>query len=77
MKANVSEAIRKEETESERNAKAKDVLADITSTEGLEVKLAALRKDMLKAAADLEFEQAATLRDQIKKLEKILMDLPG
>ncbi len=32
--------------------------------------LKALRDQMLKAAADLEFEEAARLRDEIKKLEK-------
>ena len=34
-----------------------------------------LRARMLKAADDLRFEEAAELRDQIKKLEKTLLDL--
>ena len=38
--------------------------------------VAALRKKMLKAAADLEFEEAANLRDQLTKAEKLLLDMP-
>ncbi len=36
-----------------------------------------LRKAMLKAADDLEFEEAARLRDDIHRAEKLLMELPG
>jgi len=36
-----------------------------------------LREGMLKAAGDLEFEEAARLRDEIKKLETLDMDLSG
>ncbi len=43
----------------------------------LEKQIEAMKKTMLKAAADLEFETAASLRDQIKKAEKLLMELPG
>ncbi len=42
----------------------------------LESHVAALKKQMLKAAEDLEFEEAAALRDQIKKAEALMMDLP-
>ena len=42
----------------------------------LEAHITALKKQMLKAAADLEFEEAGALRDQIKKAEKLLLDLP-
>ena len=35
-----------------------------------------LKKEMLAAAADLEFETAADLRDQIKRLEDIDLGLP-
>jgi excinuclease ABC subunit B len=46
-------------------------------TEGsLDTHIASLRKQMLKAAADLEFEEATRLRDQLHKAEKLLMDLP-
>jgi excinuclease ABC subunit B len=34
-----------------------------------------LRKDMLKAASDLEFEKAAELRDKIQVLEEKYMSL--
>jgi excinuclease ABC subunit B len=46
-------------------------------TEGsLDQHIAALKKQMLKAADDLEFEEAARLRDQLHKAEKLLMELP-
>ncbi len=32
-----------------------------------------MRKQMLKLASDLEFEQAAKIRDEINKLEKLLL----
>jgi excinuclease ABC subunit B len=38
-------------------------------SDAIRKRIEALRKDMLKAAGDLEFETAAKLRDQIKKLE--------
>ena len=37
----------------------------------LQVHLEALRKDMLKAAENLEFEEAARIRDEIKRLEAV------
>jgi len=37
----------------------------------LQVHLEALRKDMLKAAENLEFEEAARLRDEIRRLEAV------
>jgi len=45
---------------------------DVFKAEGLskEAQAIRLRDRMLKAAADLEFELAATLRDQLLKLEK-------
>jgi len=42
----------------------------------LDAHIAALKKQMLKAAADLESEEAARLRDQLKKAENLLMELP-
>lgn len=36
-----------------------------------------LKKQMLKAADDLEFEEAARLRDEIKRAEKLMLELPA
>jgi excinuclease ABC subunit B len=48
------------------------------ATDGsLEKHIAMLKKQMLAAAENLEFENAARLRDQIKKAEKLLMELPA
>ena len=69
--------MRREETEGDRKQKSRDILEGVTNTTDIERKLQQMKKDMLKAASDLEFEQAATLRDQIKKLEKLLLDLPA
>lgn len=77
VKTNVSDAIRREETQGDKVKKQRNFLEGVTNTEGMEKKLAELKKNMLKAAADLEFEEAATLRDQIKRLEKLLLDLPA
>ncbi len=77
VKTQISSAIRREETEGDRKQKSRDVLEGVSTTTDMERKLQQMKKDMLRAAADLEFEQAATLRDQIKKLEKILLDLPS
>jgi excinuclease ABC subunit B len=41
------------------------------------VHLDKLKKAMLKAAADLEFEEAASLRDQIKRVEKMMLEMPS
>ena len=62
-------------------AQAADALRESTTgigfSEGsLDAHIAALKKQMLKAAADLEFEEAARLRDQLKKAENLLMELP-
>ncbi|PZP87240.1 MAG: excinuclease ABC subunit UvrB [Azospirillum brasilense] len=57
---------------------AKDAEDFGTFKEGsLEKQIEAMKKQMLKAAADLEFEEAANLRDRIQKAEKLLMELPG
>lgn len=45
------------------------------SVKEMEKDLATMRKEMLKAAADLDFEKAAKLRDEISKLNKNLLDL--
>lgn len=61
----------------EEQARSLNAIEDFNkSGASLEVHLADLKKQMLKAAEDLEFETAAALRDQIKKVEKLLLDLP-
>ena len=59
----------------EKAAAASDVLA-LLPGDSLENHLVKLKKQMLKAAEDLEFEKAARLRDAIKKAESLLLDLP-
>jgi excinuclease ABC subunit B len=55
----------------------RDSKTGIGFTEGsLDTHIATLRKQMLKAAADLEFEEASRLRDLLKKAEALRMDLP-
>lgn len=48
-------------------------LADYVATDRLEDKIAALEKEMFKAAKELEFEKAADLRDRIKQLKKLMV----
>jgi len=49
---------------------AAEALASYESPEALRAEIAEVRSAMLQAAADLEFEQAATLRDRLLVLEK-------
>jgi len=51
-------------------AQVAEELADWHSPAALRKKIDAVRKEMLAAAAELNFEQAAELRDQLLKLEK-------
>ena len=51
-------------------------LEDFTGT-SLESQLEKLKKAMLKAANDLEFETAARLRDDVKRMESMLLELPA
>ena len=60
----------------EKAATEKEIADFNLDQNGLDAHIATLRKKMLKAAADLEFEEAATLRNQLQKAEKLLMDLP-
>jgi excinuclease ABC subunit B len=43
------------------------------SIESVQKKIEKIKKEMLKAASDLDFEKAAMLRDQIKHLEAVLL----
>ena len=52
--------------------------SDITkSKEELEKLIAQVEKQMRKAAADLDFETAAVLRDQMVELKKNLLEITG
>jgi len=50
----------------------KDVQISTDSPAKIEKQIKQISKDMFKAAADLEFEKAAQLRDKLHKLEKML-----
>jgi len=50
-------------------------IEDFSGT-NIEAQLGKLKKEMLTAANDLEFERAAALRDQVKQLEAMLLDMP-
>lgn len=60
-------------------ADAKDAMSErlIVNENSLEKHIEMVKSKMLKAAADLEFETAAALRDQLKKAEKLRLELPG
>jgi excinuclease ABC subunit B len=60
----------------EKKATKADVAAFNLSGASLDTHLKTLKKQMLKAAENMEFETAAELRDQIKKSEKLLLELP-
>ena len=47
--------------------------AEGLDTDGLRAETARLRDDMLRAASELRFEEAARLRDRLKKLEKLAL----
>jgi excinuclease ABC subunit B len=48
----------------------REELAEYRSVEDISKLIEKLRKEMLKAAKDLEFEKAAELRDRIKLLQE-------
>ena len=50
---------------------------DVLSPEQLLKKAAKLEKQMLKAARDLEFEEAARLRDEIQRMRDFSLGLGG
>ena len=69
--------VKNEAAEAELAATVKESNTGIGFTEGsLDAHIATLKKQMLKAADDLEFEEAARLRDQLHRAEKLLLELP-
>ncbi|MCS5597476.1 MAG: excinuclease ABC subunit UvrB [Alphaproteobacteria bacterium] len=55
--------------------KIKDDLQLISHPDKMKAHIEKLEKDMRKAAADLEFEEAAKIRDEIKRLETVALSL--
>ncbi len=69
--------IKNESAEAEIAREVKESNTGIGFSEGsLDTHIASLRKQMLKAAADLEFEEATRLRDLLKKAEGLRIELP-
>lgn len=69
--------VKNEAAEAEIASQLRESKTGIGFTEGsLDSHIAALKKQMLKAAENMEFEEAARLRDQLKKAESLLMELP-
>ena len=56
---------------------AAEALSEYDSREELTADIEKMRADMLQAAAELEFEKAAELRDRILHLEKQELSLRG
>lgn len=67
---NIEESIQIKETQDEESTQELDILKGITDPHK---QLAKLRKEMLAAAADLNFEKAAELRDAIHTIENKLL----
>jgi excinuclease UvrABC helicase subunit UvrB len=61
----VAESFRENEIEVKR-----DIKTDRFLNEDKKIVLEMLRQEMLEAADNLDFEKAATLRDEMKKLDK-------
>ncbi len=55
--------------------KIKDDLQLVSHPDKMKTHIEKLEKDMRKAAADLEFEEAAKIRDEIKRLETVALSL--
>jgi excinuclease ABC subunit B len=56
---------------------ATDTTADLSRPETILRQIKKLEADMFRKARNLEFEEAARLRDQIEKLKKIELGLPA
>lgn len=58
-------------TSDDKRKKNRDKKDGLAVGDNLQTHLAALRKEMMKAAENLEFERAAALRDEVKQLESV------
>jgi excinuclease ABC subunit B len=55
------------------NDQVAEAVAAYTSLDDIDAVIVSLKKEMNKAAKDLEFERAAELRDEIKALQKLIV----
>jgi excinuclease ABC subunit B len=55
------------------NDQVAETAAAYTSLDDIDAVIVSLKKEMNKAAKDLEFERAAELRDEIKALQKLIV----
>ena len=53
------------------NSRVTATISEVNFGSNLKAHLADLRKKMLKAAENLEFEEAASIRDEVKRLETV------
>lgn len=65
----VIETLRGKRKQSSKKDKNKEIVVDL-STEQIEIQIASLKKEMQLAARELRFEDAASLRDEIKTLKE-------
>lgn len=79
VKKAIGEAMENASDKADRVHIARDLAgeADVSTPEKMQSRIKALQKQMHQAASDLEFETAASLRDEIKKLENLSMGLTG
>ena len=75
VKKAIADLMGKDEVATDVTIKDKDGKAEVVKPEDLTKTIKRLNKDMQAAAGDLEFETAAKLRDQIKKLEAMELNL--
>lgn len=76
VKAKLSDIKIEEDERAAEDAQAES-LANTPITGDIGAHIDKLRKQMLKAAEDLEFEEAGRLRDQIKRAEQMMLEMPS
>lgn len=69
IKKNISKALEKQEEDNSSASKSKNSYGKKLIGKDLDKKISTLKKAMLKAASDMEFEKAAEIRDEIHYLE--------